>query len=130
MVEDEVFRRTAMRSLLLLCPPCNWPLLVSPTSHCCDASSSPVNRSREAVPACEPIRRSSADTFQDDWRAQAPGSTVTPADIDTNYQNIINAMQNGTFATKGSVLLAHQSSECQHRERLPFRSGGGAFGAE
>lgn len=49
--------------------------------------------------------------YKDDWRAQAPGSTVTPADVDTNYQDIINSIGNGTWSTKGSVLLAHQSSE-------------------
>lgn len=34
---------------------------------------------------------------------------MTPANIDTNYQTIINSVQNGTWATKGSVMLAHQS---------------------
>ena len=74
-----------------------------------------MNRKR-SVQCRRTAQRAEELTFaQDDWRAQDPASTVTKADVDQNYQNIINGMQNGTYANRGAVMLAHQSSTC-----LPF----------
>jgi hypothetical protein len=46
---------------------------------------------------------------KDDWRAQAPNSTVSEADVDNNYQKIVDQGKNN-YTTHGGVVLTHQSS--------------------
>jgi hypothetical protein len=46
---------------------------------------------------------------KDDWRAQAVNSTVSEADVDNNYQKIVDQGKNN-FTTHGGVVLTHQSS--------------------
>ncbi|WVF68803.1 hypothetical protein IAT40_003575 [Kwoniella sp. CBS 6097] len=44
----------------------------------------------------------------EDWRANAPGSTVTIDDVTQNYQNVIAGVANGTYATHGPIVLTHE----------------------
>lgn len=46
---------------------------------------------------------------KDDWRAQAVNSTVSEADVDKNYQKIVDQGKNN-FTNHGGVVLTHQSS--------------------
>ncbi|GFZ43042.1 Chitin deacetylase [Saitozyma sp. JCM 24511] len=45
----------------------------------------------------------------DDWRAQAVNSTVSEADVDKNYQKIVDQGKNN-FTNHGGVVLTHQST--------------------
>ncbi|WVR08361.1 hypothetical protein IAU60_005416 [Kwoniella sp. DSM 27419] len=47
----------------------------------------------------------------EDWRANAPGSTTTEADVTANYQSVVNGAKNGTYATHGPIVLTHELSE-------------------
>jgi hypothetical protein len=43
----------------------------------------------------------------DDWAANVMAG-VTPATVDTNYQNYIAMGSNGTFAKSGNIVLTHE----------------------
>jgi hypothetical protein len=49
-----------------------------------------------------------SESRQFDWEANTNG--VTPADVDSNYQAIIERALNGAFATHGPVVLNHELS--------------------
>jgi hypothetical protein len=46
--------------------------------------------------------------IQDDWRAQAPGSTVTSTDVDNNYKKIVDSAATN-YTSHGAIILSHQS---------------------
>jgi hypothetical protein len=47
-------------------------------------------------------------TVQEDWRINTGTPPVTQADIDANYQSVIDAAKNGTYATHGPIMLTHE----------------------
>ncbi|EIW68334.1 chitin deacetylase 2 [Tremella mesenterica] len=44
----------------------------------------------------------------EDWRVNAPGSNVTAADVDNNYNAVIGKVSNGTYVNSGPVVLNHE----------------------
>lgn len=46
-----------------------------------------------------------------DWRLNLGNPVVTVEDIDANYQNLINKLNNGTYDKRGAIMLAHESKE-------------------
>jgi len=58
-----------------------------------------------------------SDSF--DWEVgSTPG--VTPATVDTNYQNLINGAQNGTYATSGTIMLTHEINNFTMTEAIKW----------
>lgn len=56
------------------------------------------------------------DTF--DWEAGT--DNVTDADVDSNYMNIINLAQNGTFNERGTIVLFHELTNFTMSEAVKF----------
>ncbi|KAL0577614.1 hypothetical protein V5O48_004375 [Marasmius crinis-equi] len=57
------------------------------------------------------------DTF--DWEV-GPASTITPDQIDANYQSFINLAKNGTFNTQGGIVLTHEITNFTMSEAIKF----------
>jgi hypothetical protein len=53
-----------------------------------------------------------------DW--QEGSGNVTAADIDANYQNIINLANNGTFNEAGTIVLTHELNNFTMSEAIKF----------
>ncbi|KAG1824559.1 carbohydrate esterase family 4 protein [Suillus subaureus] len=53
-----------------------------------------------------------------DWR-EGTGS-ITAADVDQNYENLISRAQNGTFATGGTIMLTHELNNFTMAEAVKF----------
>jgi hypothetical protein len=43
-----------------------------------------------------------------DWRINTGSPPVTVDDIDRNYQSVIDKVNNGTLATRGTIMLTHE----------------------
>ncbi|KAH7910673.1 carbohydrate esterase family 4 protein [Hygrophoropsis aurantiaca] len=54
----------------------------------------------------------------EDWSEGDAG--VTPASIDANYQGLISAAENGTFATAGTIMLTHELNNFTMSEAMKF----------
>ena len=48
---------------------------------------------------------------QADWKALATVDSITPEQVDANYQEVIDAQKNGSYSNHGPVVLTHELSE-------------------
>jgi len=55
-----------------------------------------------------------------DW--QVGSTNVTPAQVDANYQALIQNVQNGTFNTQGTIMLTHELNNYTMSEAVKFFS--------
>ncbi|KJA22623.1 carbohydrate esterase family 4 protein [Hypholoma sublateritium FD-334 SS-4] len=55
-----------------------------------------------------------------DWKFGPADPTVTVADVDSNYQDLISAAGNGTFATAGTIILTHELNNFTMQEAIKF----------
>ncbi|KAF7982981.1 hypothetical protein HWV62_24580 [Athelia sp. TMB] len=55
-----------------------------------------------------------------DWQVGAPGATVTAAQVDANYQNLITSAGNGTFNTAGTIMLTHELTNYTMQEAIKW----------
>lgn len=55
----------------------------------------------------------------EDWKVGA-NDGVTPADVDMNYQAVINKTMNGTYTSYGPVVLTHELTNYTMSESLSF----------
>jgi len=53
-----------------------------------------------------------------DW--QVGSTNVTPAQVDTNYQNLITGAKNGTFNGAGAIILTHELNNYTMSEAIKF----------
>ncbi|KJA15621.1 carbohydrate esterase family 4 protein [Hypholoma sublateritium FD-334 SS-4] len=54
-----------------------------------------------------------------DWQFGS-NPNITIADVDANYQNLINNATNGTFATEGTIILTHELNNFTMTEAIKF----------
>jgi len=55
-----------------------------------------------------------------DWQVGAPNSTVTPQQVDSNYESLIESAQNGTFNQQGTIMLMHELTNYTMQETMNF----------
>ncbi|KAJ9113621.1 hypothetical protein QFC22_005929 [Naganishia vaughanmartiniae] len=56
----------------------------------------------------------------DDWRINTGTPPVTSAQIDANYQNIINGVNNGTYNERGTIMLTHELNNFTMSEAIKW----------
>ncbi|KAL4071907.1 carbohydrate esterase family 4 protein [Scleroderma citrinum] len=55
-----------------------------------------------------------------DWRANT--GNITDADVDANYEALIQRVENGTFASAGTIMLTHELNNFTMAEAVKFYS--------
>ncbi|KAI6144199.1 carbohydrate esterase family 4 protein [Pisolithus tinctorius] len=53
-----------------------------------------------------------------DWKVGT--NNITAADVDANYEALIQRMENGTFATSGTIMLTHELNNYTMSEAITF----------
>jgi hypothetical protein len=56
----------------------------------------------------------------DDWRINTGTPPVTSAQIDANYQNVINGVNNGTYNERGTIMLTHELNNFTMSEAIKW----------
>ncbi|KAJ9093522.1 hypothetical protein QFC21_006355 [Naganishia friedmannii] len=56
----------------------------------------------------------------DDWRINTGTPPVTSAQIDANYQNLINGVNNGTYDKRGTIMLTHELNNFTMSEAIKW----------
>lgn len=56
----------------------------------------------------------------EDWRINTGTPPVTQEQIDGNYQDVINQANNGTFATRGTIMLTHELNNFTMSEAIKW----------
>lgn len=56
----------------------------------------------------------------DDWRIGTGSPAITSADIDLNYQSVIDKANNGTFDERGTIMLTHELNNFTMSEMIKW----------
>lgn len=56
----------------------------------------------------------------DDWRINTGTPPVTASQIDANYQSILDAAKNGTYNTRGTIMLTHELNNFTMSEAVKY----------
>jgi len=60
------------------------------------------------------------ETDSDDWRIGTGTPPVTSEQIDANYQSVVDAAKNGSYNTRGTIMLTHELNNFTMSEAIKF----------